>query len=484
MGVQKPGNDFLRNIGTLVLGSGFAQLLAILALPILSRLYEPEDFGLLGVYLAFIGILGTLSLLRYDLAIPLPGKDEEAIQVLGLCLLVLILYTGVVGTVFWFFGETLSALVKNAALLSIVGLIPLGVLGWGGFQLLAAWASRCGHFRELSRCLGGQGFVQAGTQTTLGLGSVTSLGLPLGNFIGQLVALTGMTWITLRKGRSLLSKLRLSRIYSAATRYWRFPVISLWSGVAVVLNQYLPILLLISLFGKAFAGLYLIGHRIFQLPLGLIVRAVGMVFLPEYSRKRSDRERTEVVSGLFGLLALHGLPVVLLFGLTAPITLPMVLGNTWSKAGWIAAWLCPWMSLALVYSPLSAIPLVQEKQGRELSSQCLLLVARVCPFATVLVGWDSSMVVKAFGISTFLSGLAYMVWLIRLGGVSSRSIIRVLMSAGRRSLLLLALPLGTMIFQKNEWMVCGAIALSFLGWLHFSGRVLTEALANKGGPDG
>tara|TARA_Y100000588_G_scaffold44009_1_gene41727 strand:- start:1404 stop:1832 length:429 start_codon:yes stop_codon:yes gene_type:complete len=142
------------------------------------------------------------------------------------------------------------------------------------------------------------------------------------------------------------------------------------------------------------------------------------------------------------------------------------------------------MSLALVYSPLSAIPLVQEKQGRELSSQCLLLVARVCPFATVLVGWDSSMVVKAFGISTFLSGLAYMVWLIRLGGVSSRSIIRVLMSAGRRSLLLLALPLGTMIFQKNEWMVCGAIALSFLGWLHFSGRVLTEALANKGGPDG
>ena len=84
---------FRRDVGTLLVGSLIAQVLALLILPVLTRLYEPGDFGLLGKYLALVGALGTLSLLRYDLAIALPEKDEEGVQVLGLCLGVLLVFT-------------------------------------------------------------------------------------------------------------------------------------------------------------------------------------------------------------------------------------------------------------------------------------------------------------------------------------------------------------------------------------------------------
>jgi len=59
-----PERTFRRDVGTLLLGSLAAQALAILMLPVLSRLYSPTDFGLLGTYLAIVGALGTLSLLR------------------------------------------------------------------------------------------------------------------------------------------------------------------------------------------------------------------------------------------------------------------------------------------------------------------------------------------------------------------------------------------------------------------------------------
>ena len=84
---------FRRDVGTLLVGSLIAQVLALLILPVLTRLYEPGDFGLLGKYRALVGALGTLSLLRYDLAIALPEKDKEGVQVLGLCLGVLLVFT-------------------------------------------------------------------------------------------------------------------------------------------------------------------------------------------------------------------------------------------------------------------------------------------------------------------------------------------------------------------------------------------------------
>ena len=55
------GSDVL----TLVSGTTFAQILTILATPILTRLYGPEDFGLLALFLSITGILGTIVCLRY-----------------------------------------------------------------------------------------------------------------------------------------------------------------------------------------------------------------------------------------------------------------------------------------------------------------------------------------------------------------------------------------------------------------------------------
>ena len=73
-----PKNAFARGISLLVGGTAGAQLLTILAAPALTRQYGPEDFGLLAVYASLLALIGVISSLRYELAIPLPVGDAEA----------------------------------------------------------------------------------------------------------------------------------------------------------------------------------------------------------------------------------------------------------------------------------------------------------------------------------------------------------------------------------------------------------------------
>ncbi len=61
-----------RAVAVLVTGTAFGQLIVLAASPLVTRLYTPADFGVLGVFSAFLGILGIAVTLRYELAIPLP----------------------------------------------------------------------------------------------------------------------------------------------------------------------------------------------------------------------------------------------------------------------------------------------------------------------------------------------------------------------------------------------------------------------------
>ena len=59
-------SPFARNTFTIASGTATAQLIPIIATPILSRLYFPEHFGLLGLYVAvscFITIFFYASLI-------------------------------------------------------------------------------------------------------------------------------------------------------------------------------------------------------------------------------------------------------------------------------------------------------------------------------------------------------------------------------------------------------------------------------------
>ena len=58
--------SFAGDVLKLVSGTTFAQLLAILAAPVLTRLYAPDAFGILALFSSITGILGVIACLRYE----------------------------------------------------------------------------------------------------------------------------------------------------------------------------------------------------------------------------------------------------------------------------------------------------------------------------------------------------------------------------------------------------------------------------------
>jgi O-antigen/teichoic acid export membrane protein len=83
-------SEFNSNVLTLMVGTTIAQAIPIAITPILTRIYTPEDFGILALFMGFTAIFGTIANARYELAIMLPEKDEDAINIAALGLLIVI----------------------------------------------------------------------------------------------------------------------------------------------------------------------------------------------------------------------------------------------------------------------------------------------------------------------------------------------------------------------------------------------------------
>ena len=80
-----------RNFAKLLSANVLAQVIGLIVYPILTRIYSPEDFGLLNLFLSIGGVLAILSTAEYYYAIVLPKEEQEAENVFGVGVLWLIL---------------------------------------------------------------------------------------------------------------------------------------------------------------------------------------------------------------------------------------------------------------------------------------------------------------------------------------------------------------------------------------------------------
>jgi O-antigen/teichoic acid export membrane protein len=84
----KPKSEFAKNVLTLMTGTTIAQAIPIAISPILTRIYTPEDFGVFALYMSLASIISVVATGRYELAIMLPKKDDDAINIVALSTLI------------------------------------------------------------------------------------------------------------------------------------------------------------------------------------------------------------------------------------------------------------------------------------------------------------------------------------------------------------------------------------------------------------
>ena len=137
-----PESAFAKNVSVLVGGTALGQVITVLASPLLTRIYTPDDFGTLAVFASFLSIAAVIASLRYELAIPLPEDDKTAANVLALSLSIVVGNSLLAGILVWLFGGKVVNVINAPQLRPYLWLLPLGIFGVGTYQVLNYWAIR------------------------------------------------------------------------------------------------------------------------------------------------------------------------------------------------------------------------------------------------------------------------------------------------------------------------------------------------------
>lgn len=415
-----PKSTFARGVGVLVGGTAGAQLLMVLAAPLLTRLYTPEDFGLLAVFTALLALLTVIASGRYELGIPLPESDQDAANITLLSLTIVVVVTALSLAVFLIWPLEIANAINAPELAAYLWLIPFGVFFVGCYQVFNKWAVRSKQFGSIARTRIYQSIGTLAIQIGgFKFGAPALLG---GHAAGQGVGATGLAMSALK--RPEFRRCSLKAMWAQARRYRDFPIYSTWTGLFNTASLQLAPILFLALFGASVAGLYALTLRILSMPGSLIGNAVGSVFLSEAPEARRNGTLPALVTRLHSRLAMAGalpLAVLLFFG---PELFAFVFGEQWRQAGVYAQWMAPWIYLQFQWSPFSTLTSVLELQKQGLVAQFLTLLIRV--LSVMLAFWlfrDADISVKVFAVVSAFLYMAKLLWFFSKAGVSSRNII-------------------------------------------------------------
>lgn len=416
-----PHGSFGRNVLTMMSGTFVAQALPILISPILTRIYTPAEFGLFAVYMSMASILTTLSTGRYEIAVLLPEKDEDAVNVAALAL---VLVTGVCLLTFLVngvFNKSIARLLGNPAVAPWLYLMPLTVFAAALYEVLYYWANRKRQFKRLAVTKVTISSSTATANLVLGAAKMGAGGLVVGGLAGQGIAdsiLAVQLWKENRRALRVISRADLVRI---GKRYIRFPKFSLPADSLNVGSNQIPAILLSNFFGETTSGFFLLTQRVLGVPLSLIARSFLDVFKQQASCdfvERGDCRRIYLKT-LKSLSLLAGIPLVL-FLLFGPSLFVFVFGRAWREAGIFAQALSVMFFFRFVASPLSYVLYIAEKQNYDLIWQIGLFVLTIASFGGGAVLHDPRAGILFYTASYSLMYIVYLFMSFKFSGGHSR----------------------------------------------------------------
>lgn len=373
-------STFGKDVLLVVTGTGLGQFIVLLATPVITRLYSPDEFGVLGLYTAVITMLVTVASLRYELAIPLPKSEEAAIALVVLSCGVLLVASLLVGTISGVFSTRIW---PESTFAQYWWVVPIGLLAAGFYQVLSYAVIRDRAFHLVARTRLKQSLALAGVQIVLGMIGAGAAGLLTGDIIGRAAGSGSLARETWRSHASQLRAVRWREVQDVAYRYRDFPLVSSGSAFLNIAGLQIPAVLILAFFGAESAGLFALAQRVIAVPMRLIGRSVSQVYLGEAARVWRERpdELLPLYNKVSRKLFIIGTPLILALALAAPLVFGRVFGEEWRPAGAFVLLLSPMFIGQFIVSPVSQTAMILERQGIQLLVDAIRLVLVILALA-------------------------------------------------------------------------------------------------------
>ena len=361
-------SDFTKNVMRLAGSSTVAIAITLISLPIITRIYSPEDFGQFQILLSTVGVLSVITSFRYEMAIVLPKGRAEASAVYTLALIFLAITTLVIAAAFFFFGGVFLQLLNAEVLEPYLFLMCVAIFLAGLVQVLRYAIIREKCFRELGRNRVVETASAQGMKIGLGLFSPTFLSLFISQVAGYVLSLA----LAAKYKRTTLNFSRM-RLLWALRKYNRFILYNTPAALVNTVALQLPVFMIARYFGPEFVGYYMLAIRLIEVPLKIVGNAISQV----YYKRAADIFH----SGPENLLRLYRrtvvklslvmiFPAILVMTLAEPLV-PYILGDNWSEVGSIMMFLVVWKFFEFINYPVSTTLTVINEQHIDLGLKCV-----------------------------------------------------------------------------------------------------------------
>lgn len=369
-------NLFLSNFIKLFVGNASGQLVIILSSPILSRLYNPESFGLLELILSIFTILSVFANLKFDNAIVVQKSNQEADKVFVLCFLInnamfllslggawLLKYNDVS-----FFSQTLGIWWWAPSFLAWLSGIQQA------FQMFLLREKR---YKIISLVIFLQALGLVGLQVCLGyLINYSASALILGYIINNIIVCVFLTSIFF-KHMSCISSLHFNFMYSKFLECKNFLVYTVPTSLLGSISQRSLFLMIGVFFAPSDVGFAGLAMRVMYFPITLITRSMGQLFFGIFSEKKGEIDFPQQINKLLRLKMIT-IPLIIPLIFNAPQFFEFCFGKQWSEAGYYAMLLSPAAFMLFLTAWLDRTHDVTSQQKRglylELSYDILLII--------------------------------------------------------------------------------------------------------------
>ena len=406
-------SHFARNVAIVASGTVGAQIITIAFAPIITRLYGPEAFGLLGTFMAITGIMVPIAALTYPTAIVLPKNDHDALGLARLSVVLSIVMAILVATVLAFNGGWLAETLGIESVAGYLLLIPVFMLFAAWMQIVHQWLIRKNEFSIVARSAVAHSLIVNSAKSGIGwfhpVGSVLIVLATFGQALHAALLLIGARTRYRHPTKSSRATLR-----QLAHRHRDFPLYRAPQSFINAASGSLPVLMLAAFFGPIVAGFYTLARMVMATPTILIGKAVNDVFYPRITEALHKGEnlpryilQTTAVLFAIGLIP-YGIVI-----LTGPWLFSLVFGGEWNTAGEYASWLSIWLLIAFSAQPsATAIP-VLSLQKEFLVYEIVSVLLRVSAIVTGVQIFESAvMAVALFSLSGVGLSLFLIVWVV------------------------------------------------------------------------
>ena len=393
----------LHTLFKILSGNAFAQIIVIITTPMLTRLYNPTDFGGLAIANAILLIIGVIGCFRYDQIIFKYNDYKEwnycynngffiSISVSIILFFVLLIFN------FYFDFDYYQYLIS----------IPLLVLSFSLSQLYSSLISVNGKYTIISNSLIIRSFTIFSSQYLL-YDYFSASGLIYGLVIGQLVQAFFLYFIVRKNNKFKIDIRNITRISQES-------YLSTGQSLSNSFSSQLPSLLIPYKFGLELMGYYSMALRLTYIPITFFTNAIRPFLLGELNNNIDNKEKTyKLLAYGSSLLLIVGLLGVLLINVFSKEFFLLYAGNDWVVSGDISNIISFWIMLAFSNILATSYLTVYSKFKQLFIYDSVLLIFRcfIVLFVFIL-HIDFWLFIKLYSIVGFsfnISIIFYAIWL-------------------------------------------------------------------------